>query len=278
MVSVKLIGGMGNQLFQAAFAYALLGAGNEVILDRSPLDNDSTRAYILDHWNVDIPLGYLRAAETREPNLRHHPEFIKKYHQDTAMVGYWQCSRYWAPAVQETIKKAFTLRETPSAKTLAIAREIENSNSCFLHVRRTDNLNVSGMKNHGLCEFEWYGRAMEYARKVISNPAFFVFSDDIEWCKQQPELLGLRFVDHNSTGVTVDSNHDVWKTDDGTEHEDLWLMSRCKHGITANSSFSWFGAWLQHNPQKITISPKQWFSPTSQHDATDIVPAEWVRL
>ena len=274
MITVRLCGGTGNQLWQRAFGYALEARGNEVVFDRSSYDTDDSRAYALDHWNTEVPFGPRCGREITEPDLTYHPELLNKYDEDVTLSGYFQCPKYLS-GVEDQIRRAFTLRYFPSPESLAVANKIHQSNSVFLHVRRTDSLAARGLAFHGVCSGEYYAQAVSYMHAHAQDPRFLVFSDDIEWCKKNLELPAI-FVDHNTTGVESLPDNEVRKTDSGTEHEDLWLMSRCKHGITANSSFSWWGAWLQQNSQKICLSPKQWF--TSEHNdlSKDMIP--WLRI
>jgi Glycosyl transferase family 11 len=253
--------------------------GNEVVFDRSPLDNDETRAYTLDHWNCEVPFGPRRGRVIQEPDLLYHPELLKNYTEDVTLDGYWQSSFYWTPEVQKKIRVALTLRQTPSSKTLAIAREIENSNSCFLHVRRTDNLSVRGLAFHGLGSEAYWSRAVGEVCRLAGPVEIFVFSDDIEWCKKNPYFEGLRFVDHNSTGVEVDSEFALHKTDNGTEHEDLFLLSKCKSAIIGTSTFSYWGAWLgAHSNGGVVIRPKNWFVGEKNAESRDMFPGGWVSI
>lgn len=280
MIVVRLCGGFGNQAFQYAFGSILKAAGNDVMFDLSWFVNQQERAYALDHWNTQVPVGKSLGTEIGEGGLRYKPGLIKKYDHDCTFAGYWQCSKYFE-TIDSDIRRDFTLRELPCSKTLALSDQINATNSVFLHIRRTDSLNSSGLVNHGVCSIDYYKSAVSYMQDRLENPTFFVFSDDIVWCLSNfdfPAVRDVIFVSHNSTGVTVDTNYNVRKTEDGTEHEDLWLMSRCKHGITANSSFSWWGGYLINSPDKIMISPRQWFASGSSHDSTDIVPSTWIRL
>lgn len=278
MVTVRLCGGMGNQIWQRAFGYALEARGNEVVFDRSYFDNNDSRAYTLDRFDTQVVFGQASGQEITEPDLTYHPELLKNYQQDVTLNGYWQCPRY-LEGVEDKVRGAFSVPcRWPRGKTLAIRREIENSESCFLHVRRTDSLAARGLAFHGVCSGEYYGRAIDFILARVKDPHFFVFSDDIEWCKKNVVEFGhpVTFVDHNTTGVTVLPDNEVRKTDTGSEEFDLWLMSRCKHGITANSSFSFWAAWLQENPQKLSISPKQWLMGVHNDLSKDMIP--WLRI
>lgn len=280
MVTLKLVGGTGNQLHIRAFGYALEALGNEVQFDRWYFDNVSSRAYTLDRFNTEVVFGQARGRDIGEGGSLYHPELLKKYDEDVTLAGYWQTEKYWTPEVRVQLRQAFTLREQPSARTLAVAEQIHSCNSVSLHIRRTDTLSARGLAHHGLIPMEYYVRAINYIVARVTDPHLFVFSDDIDWCKKNitPNGQAVTFVDHNTTGVTVDGNYEVRKTDNGTEHEDLFLMSQCKHSIGANSSFGWWGSWLMQNPEKICIVPARWFPPNSDHTSADMIPDSWIKL
>jgi len=277
MVTIVLKGGVGNQFFQYAFGRRLEAEGNEVVFDRSGLDSDTTRTYILDRWNTRIRFGKPGGTRVNEPNLLYKPEFIKKYDEDVTLDGYWQCEKYFLP-IESEIRSELTLREAPSHKTLEVLEKIQK-NSVFIHVRRTDNVSVRGMAFHGLCGQEYFTETTKYVSERVENPQFFLFSDDIEWCKENIKIdFPTIFVDHNTPGVTSDSEYFLTKTDNGTEHEDLFLMSQCGHGIMATSTFSWWAAWLVQNSNKIVVTPKRWFVGDFNQWSADIIPESWVRV
>ena len=279
MVTVRLCGGTGNQLWQRAFGYALEALGNEVQFDRSYYDTCDSRAYTLDRFNIEAPFGPRRGREISEGSLRYHPELLKKYDEDVTLAGYWQCPKY-LEGLEDKVRSVFTLKRYPSEKTLSVARRIKSTGyPVSLHVRRTDTLSPRGIAHHGLVPADYYERAIDYITARVDSPHFFVFSDEIAWCKKYlPDLRDVlwTFVDHNTPGVTVLPDNEVRKTDSGSEHEDLWLMSQCKHAITANSSFAWWGAWLIQNPQKICISPNQWFVGKNNEMSKDMI--SWIRI
>jgi len=279
MVTIVLKGGTGNQFYQYAFAERLRAEGNEVQFDRSVIDGDVARAYTLDHWNVDIPCGQRRGQYINEETILYQPHFIKKYNEDTILDGYWQCEKYFL-SVEDKVRASLTLRSKPSEQTLQVAREMAACGSpCFLHIRRTDNLSVRGMAFHGIAPQTYYQEAARYIADRKPDPVFFVFSDDIAWCKENVRLPYVTiFVDHNNTGVDCNSEYWLTKRDDGTEHEDLWLMSQCQNAIMATSTFGWWGAWLMRNPRKIVIAPKQWFVGEFDKMSRNIIPDNWIRM
>ena len=134
---------------------------------------------------------------------------------------------------------------------------IKNSNSVSLHVRRGDYLNL---KNVGVLDVDYYMKSVEYIRKNVEKPIFFVFSADLEWCKNSLGFLeGCIYVDRTQTEI-----------------DDLKLMSFCQHNIIANSSFSWWGAWLNQNPKKTVIAPKSWL--LNDPGSSNVILSDWVKL
>ncbi len=134
------------------------------------------------------------------------------------------------------------------------------------------------MAFHGLSSIDYYARAIKrIVQETNSALDLFVFSDDIKWCKANIPWPAT-FVDHNSTGVTADPTYFLTKTPDGTEHEDLWLMSLCKHGVTATSTFSWWAGYLIKNPNKIIIVPHRWFCGNYNEMSLDMFPDNWFRM
>lgn len=174
---------------------------------------------------------------------------------------YYQNEKYFIDIADE-IKKEFVLKNDFSAKAKEYLQRIENSNSVSLHIRRGDYVaNKKINAYHGVCGLDYYNEAMKIIKEKINNPIFFVFSDDIHWAEEN--LKGTEFV-----FVSCPEIEDV---------EELILMSKCKHNIIANSSFSWWGAWLNKNPEKIVIAPKRWFND-KKAEQINIAPANWLRI
>ena len=167
------------------------------------------------------------------------------------LVAYWQSEKYFD---NDFIRKEFLMRRPP---ILPMRQEIL-SNAVAVHVRLTDNLSERALAFHGnLLDTDYYDKAMSYMALNIENPTFVVFSDDPAWCQKNL---------HWKDSFVMFGNK---------PHEDIWEMSRYPHAIIANSSFSWWGAWL--SPQKIVVAPKRWFKvPVA--GAEDIVPERWVKL
>ena len=179
------------------------------------------------------------------------------------LIGYWQNEKYFAP-IADTIRAEFTLKQPLSAASAAVAREMEASEAVGVHVRRGDYAHNPGTRQkHGLCSLEYYQTCARQILRQHPRAAFYVFSDDPQWAAENLDLGGPRvLVDHNGPE---------------RDYEDLHLLSRCRHFIIANSSFSWWAAWLSNWPDKHVFAPKRWLASV-QYDASDIVPAGWQRV
>jgi hypothetical protein len=161
------------------------------------------------------------------------------------------------------VRKEFTLKEPLSAISQEYTNKIlDTKNAVSIHIRRGDYvLNTSTNKHHGVCNLDYYEAAVEYIREKIESLTFFIFSDDIAWVKENLKLDNAVFV----------SSPEI------KDYEELILMSKCKHNIIANSSFSWWGAWLNQNPDKIVIAPRQWTTKKTA-DELDILPKSWIQI
>jgi hypothetical protein len=174
------------------------------------------------------------------------------------MMGYWQSERYFLEQ-QKSIREDFRFRQAFAGFNAALAAEMSSSPSVSVHLRRGDYLSDQIMD---VCSLDYYRAAAKYIEESIGRPTYYVFSDDTDWVRSHVDFLpGATFIDHNKG---LDS------------HKDMQLMSRCKHHIIANSSFSWWGAWLNPSPHKIVVAPSTWFR--HGRDDSDHVPSQWIRL
>lgn len=289
MIGVRLEGGLGNQLFQYAAARSLaIRHATEIMIDRSVLNSKSTlitaREYELSVFNCPIApssrdsipfsrlakrFGWLFSLLTSwtvyiEKGQQYDANFLAAP-DNSYLIGYWQSYRYFE-AIKDTIRNDFTPKNSLSRKSLAIKKIIDlSSPSVAIHVRRGDYVNLpSAIHFHGALSIDYYHQAFDMMIKRFPDATYFVFSDDIDWCKGN---LGLEnkaiYVDHNRS-------IDAW--------QDLILMSACKHHIIANSSFSWWGAWLGgQNGQfsnQLVIYPKNWFKGRAINER-DRFPLNW---
>jgi len=291
------MGGLGNQMFQYAIGRNLAHRHRtELKLDHTFLElsrNIATpRQYELDCFNVSCsrasradcsavaqsgrkgvnlwimsvqPIAWQMAWSQRV--IREHSCRLGPYLLDASdniyLQGYWQSELYFAD-IAEILRKEFQVRTPLAGENLRIAAAIKNCCSVSVHIRRGDY--VTDQKTaaiHGVCSLKYYTSAVEMLIKELPAPHYFVFSDDIAWAKANLCLNHpMTFVDHNAA-------------DKG--HEDLRLMSLCRHHIIANSSFSWWGAWLNPCPEKIVIAPDRWFNDPTK-DTSDLIPASWRKI
>ena len=167
--------------------------------------------------------------------------------------------------IKDVIKKEFTPLKKPSGKNAEWLKIATNTDSIGVHVRRGDYVsNKHANAHHGLASIDYYNAAAIYCSTYLKNPHFLVFSDDIAWCKQN-----LKFGD-NVTYIEGNTGPEAF--------EDIRIMSACKHNIIANSSFSWWGAWLNNNKDKIVIAPRIWFQDEKANRETEIIPSDWIRM
>ncbi|MDP3996382.1 MAG: alpha-1,2-fucosyltransferase [bacterium] len=291
MIMVKLMGGLGNQMFQYATARRVAKVNKaELKLDLSFFSgggNSTVRSFSLDKFNItgdnaskkDIRrfkiykksnIRYFRFIYNRmvadssiyitEKGFGFNPHVLE-LKDDVYMDGYWQSEKYFKD-IEETIRREFTLKEIPPEMSQRI-EEIASSDSVSIHIRRGDYVsNPELLKNYGLCSAEYYNKAVNEIGKKYPNPKFYVFSDDTDWVKNNLHFL----------------NSPVFASDFSlSDFEEMILMTKCKSNIIANSSFSWWGAWLNENANKTVIAPKKWFLDKTTEPA-DIIPHSWLKL
>lgn len=290
MIIVRLKGGLGNQLFQYAIGRVLaLHHQTNLILDTAEFARDPLRNYRLDSFQVDakasnqfwffpenrigrslnLMLQAYRKITSRTITLVRETRFsfdskILLASNYSYLDGYWQSEQYFAP-ISEQLRQDLCLAIPLSQTQQELAKKIsEDKYSVALHVRRGDYVaDPATTAFHGLCSLDWYERAVAQIIKQVPNAHFYVFSDDYDWVKDNLKLPA--------------PMHLVKPSPDGQEAIDLYLMSLCQHNIIANSSFSWWGAWLNANPNKIVVAPQRWFAAGHQ-DTADLIPEKWIRL
>lgn len=193
----------------------------------------------------------------RERGQGYNPAF-EKFPDNSYLHGYWQCERYFAH-ISDEIRRAFTFKTPPSPENLSMAKQISDSNAISLHVRRGDYVTLDA---HGVCSQAYYLAALEKLAPFLKGePTIYVFSDDPQWSKDNLKLPYQKKV--------VDIN--------GPEgdYEDMRLMSQCQHNIIANSSFSWWAAWLNQSPDRLVVGPARWFANPALKNP-DILPSDWL--
>ncbi len=256
---IPITGGLGNQLFQYVHGRKLeIIDKKEVVFDTSFFINsrskkDTPRPFLLDRFNINP-----EAKFSPNPKNRITKFFKKVISKITGNYPLFQSEKYFAE-IKDTILQELTLKNPLSTQTQNIVNNIKlQTNSVSLHIRRGDYVNN---KHHQLCDLEYYYHAEHYIKSKINNPLFFIFSDDIEWVRKNLNIGNTVFVSDKNI----------------TEVEEMFLMSQCKHNIIANSTFSWWGAYLNQKDGKIVITPKQWTKDKSANEL-DILPKNWIQL
>lgn len=284
-MKVKIIGGLGNQMFQYATAYALAKKKNEeLILDLSlalnydihPLRINQLRChygkfenkapkYEKHVFSTKIPSFLKKYVFFRcyiEPSLKFNKELLQEAGQKK-LVGYFQCENYFKE-YRDDLLEEFKPKEGFSEFQIHVKKMIELGSSCSIHIRRGDYFtNPEATAFHGLCNQDYFMNALKYLnenKKINKDTKIFIFSDDIEWCKQN---------------IAINYETFFINPDDVRAEMDIWLMSYCQHNIISNSTFSWWGAWLNQNPDKCVISPKNWFKSGVDND---VIPESWIKL
>lgn len=292
MVIMRIIGGLGNQMFQYAAGRALsLRTGVPLRLDISGFANyglhqgfELQRIFncpveIANEEDVKNILGWqsspsiCRVVSRPRMEIFRRAGFIVEPHfyywsninnvlSKCYLSGYWQSEKYFSTVISN-IREDFSFKISMGHRNSELANQIIRVEAVSLHVRRGDYMsNPKTLATHGLCSLDYYRNAMQLISREVRNPHFFVFSDDIAWIKSNLNIdMPCQFVDHNQGGES---------------YNDMRLMSLCQHHIIANSSFSWWGAWLNPNAEKIVVAPKRWFA--HEVNTYDLIPKTWVRL
>lgn len=292
MIVSAILGGIGNQMFQYAAGRALAVSRSEsFMVDLAGFENYSLhqgyelqRVFDLEAVRVgpnilrDI-LGWraghfarkvlkrsafssLRGAHLAiEPHLNYWPG-LDAMESPVYMMGYWQSARYFGHC-EDVIRDDFRFRHPQEGRNTELAARMAACQSVSLHIRRGDYVTHKATREimHA-CSLDYYREAVRRIDSQIPDAVYFVFSDDMDWVRQQADFLPRSvLIDHN---CGQDS------------YRDMQLMSACRHHIIANSSFSWWGAWLNPRPDKVVIAPRRWFA--NDWDSKDLIPEGWVTL
>jgi hypothetical protein len=291
-VYVNIQGGLGNQMFQFAMGYALALRNNQPLwldirnLAQAVEDGGVKRIFelacfsppaeVVEAKEMDARLqagssklarliGIGRINRIDETGFHYNPSYTRTP-LPVYINGYFQSEKYFrdcAPAIRSVFLKNAWMAENDfwlnEIKTTSV--------SVAIHVRRGDyTANTEILKYHGICNATYYEMAVNKMLETHANARFFVFSDDITLAaKEIGHISGnIHFVEHNVPRITA---------------YDMLLMSQCRHNIIANSTYSWWGAWLNENPDKIVIAPERWFADEAMQAQTgDLIPETWIRL
>ncbi len=302
MIIVRISGGLGNQLFQYATARSITHKLNrklfvddswykdiEKIEDRTNSNATTKRDFLLQKLNIESQvinpfyLNWVKRLEVRAPNNRFF-SFLKRYplnslsyttinqmnyswelianSKKVILTGYWQNDDIIEDYRDSLISESKPKHPISKANNHFL-KSILSGNSVALHFRRGDYVSKPlSRKVHAVCSNDYYYKGIEFLQKNINDLRFFIFSDDIRWVKNNFDF---------KKNLTYISNS-------GPEFEHLYLMSQCKHQITANSTFSWWAAWLNDNPEKIVITPEYWYYDTKLNETTIRIPRNWIKI
>lgn len=288
MITMRIKGGLGNQLFQYAVAYALSKRLNQPFrFDPSFTGNMTARSYkilelncnvdsIVEEEQLPIMIRFLKNAYINKAcrllNLSKHrcgnyiywietkdvwqADFLKISCENLYVDGYFQSEEYFKKYRADLLKQ-FTPRYEPEQQYLTILERVRKKNTVAVHVRRGD-FKKDNNPFHYLLDANYYRRAVEYIREKVDNPEFFWFSDDMIWVKEHiGEMDDFHFVTIRTTHGDID---------------DMMLMKNCNHIITANSTFSWWAAWLNENDDSIRIVPQK------PYGMDGMIPNGWMRI
>jgi len=191
----------------------------------------------------------------------YYPEIMLKHDCDVILDGYWQSYKFFNN-INDLILAEFNCKETSLNYNKEVLEKIKSTESVSIHFRRTDRVHTKAdLRNFRFLDMAFYTQCVNEVKRKIDNPHLFIFSDDIEWCKQN---------------VTFDAP--ITYMDAYNEYTDLYLMSKCKHNIIAHSTFSWWAAWMNNNKNKLVVCPEIWFSEQIPEDIVDMVPDTWIKI
>lgn len=292
MNRISIYGGLGNQMFQYALYRSFKERGLPADLDLSDFFHNHHHQGLDLYQAFRLPLSaeQERTAfflERRQPLYRNKPvrgilRRLIPWHMGRQQVyrekqqfifdpavyaqrsdylkGTWQCVQY-LDGIEAPLRQAFRFQPGGDASNRALAEKMAGCNAVSLHIRRGDfQSSAWSATHHVIKDAAYYRHAVEYIAQRISEPHYFIFSDDMAWTKANLPLVNCTYVEHNRGRAS---------------YLDMYLMSCCKHHIIANSTFSWWGAWLNDHPGKMVIMPERWLNGT---DCPGIFPADWIKM
>jgi len=292
MIITRLVGGIGNQMFQYATGRALAHRlDTQLLLDVSHFQHTTDRHYDLGCFSIQEMLAtqsdlddiqtvadttykkYFKIFRStfrgRKPIVRfkeryfHFDSSVLTLPDNTYIEGYWQSEKYFKE-IEHVIRNEFHIKKPPDLLNKKIGNDILACEAVSIHVRRGDYVtNPITNRILGLCNSDYYNKSVEDIAQKLDRPVFFIFSDDPIWTKANLQLDYPRvYISHNGPE---------------RNYEDLRLMSMCQHNIVANSSFSWWGAWLNSHEHKNVYVPENWFRRAIM-ETKDLIPDSWIKV
>ncbi|MDB5252970.1 MAG: hypothetical protein JWP27_2139 [Flaviaesturariibacter sp.] len=284
MVVIRIIGGLGNQLFQYAAARSLAATlSTDLKVDVTALEAQDLRHFDLQSLHPLVQVAAKAEIDQLKPSRRlariverlkpvGSKRFYKEpfFHFDPALFtlsspvylqGYFQSELYFKP-IEDDIRQIYSFPPHMVETVRGFADQLNTGSSVSVHIRRGDYKNPVTQKIHGILTPAYYQAAIAKIHACVSDPVFYVFTDDSAWVRANLDLPDAHLI-----SGTISQTH----------FEDLYLMSKCNHHIIANSSFSWWGAWLNKRPDKTVVAPASWFNE-GPSDTQDLLPPGWVRV
>lgn len=287
MILIQVSGGLGNQMFQYALFLKLKSLGKSVKLDLSYYKQiNCNRNLELEIFPISLredeatqnELQMVGREKIKDKLLRYitlgkysgqfkiYRDKIGIYQPDifemdnVYLEGYWQNEQYFND-IEFIIRKTFVFSEDLDYSNRHLLENMRKENSVSIHVRRGDYIDIANQGVYGeICTKGYYKNAIDYINKNVEEPHYYLFSDDIDWVRGNLYQEGMTIVANNRNGAS---------------YKDMFLMSQCKHHIIANSTFSWWGAWLSESEKNIVVAPVRWFQ---NHETTDIICKRWVQV
>lgn len=300
MIIVKITGGLGNQMFQYVLGRSLsikqkcdlkldLSWYREYdkIVDTNDPNKATKRDYLLKYFNISgqiLPSWYLSMIKKNSLLRKYHPKVARiipnklfdynvliennfswtniKNQTNYFAIGYWQQSLYFEKH-KDVINQDFRLINPMTFVNRQYLDQISSTNSVAIHIRRGDLISKpSGAELQPTCTLEYFYSGITIILNKVKDLSLFIFSDDMEWCKNHFK--------NKHPIIFVDSI--------GNDHEHFYLMSQCKYQVIANSTYSWWAAWLNHYPDKIIVAPKNWYHDAQLNESAMFIPNNWIRI
>lgn len=286
MVTVYIGGGLANKMFQYAFSLAIKKKGYGVLYDthtfKTEFQHDQVTLQSIFE-NVEITendkVNYIAAGKNSkffrmwkrimpwyvsEHAYLYNDKVWKQIRKYCYVESSWQDERYFEN-VEEEVRRAFIFPNFIDSRNMDVQKKMLESNSVAIHIRKGDGYGTWNIFSN-TCPKEYYDKALSYIKEHVENPKFFIFTDSPDVVKEYLDLDAYTLINWNPTS----GNGNYW---------DMQLMSCAKHNVIANSTYSWWGAWLNSNPNKIVIGPKYWFNPEcSLAKINHIIPNKWIKL
>lgn len=293
MISVCFQGGLANRMFEYAFYRSLLTKGFDVLIDDKNFRPRKRMTYeavnIMDAF-PEIDIEYLPKGKFRfscvygrkgmilrffnslltkekyimEPKFSYCPQVYDLITDNCEVIGLWQTEKYFAE-ISDDIHKQFSFLPFAEERNIEVSEKMKKENSVAIHIRKGKDY-TSDKLWEGTCPPDYYYKAIKYIKDTVESPSFYLFTDNLKWVKENIKDIDYTLVDWNP----VKGKYNF---------RDMQLMSCAKHNIISNSSYSWWGAWLNPTPNKIVVAPKVWFNPSfDYHSHNDIVCKSWISL